>query len=107
MARSGRCTAVVAVEVLLVDTASPGVLTVPVLVTLLPAVAPTVPTIVIAGAVAPAASGPGLVHVTGVAALHVQPVPDAEVKVRSDGSGSVTVIVPTVAPVPTFCTDRV
>ena len=81
----------------------------PVLVIVLPLSAPpTVETIVMSGATAWPASGPGIVQVTSWPTWpHVHPVPLADLKVRPAGSESVTVTTPVVGAPPTFSTWRV
>ena len=76
------------------------------LVTMDAAFADTLTVSVIAGKLAPAASGVLLVQVN-VPNVHVQPEPDIAVAVSPAGSVSTTVTVALVEPVPAFCTVMV
>src|SRR5688572_31885286 len=114
MARSGPgapgaacATAVGSVAPLLAGFASPGVVTVAVLVTDGTAAAPTA-TVSAICRLPPGPIGPGVVQVTcWPAALQVQPGPTALTKLSPAGRVSVTVTTPAVALPPTFWTVSV
>jgi hypothetical protein len=90
---------------------SPSVFTVAVFLIVLgpPNITLTLTVMIRAGTPGPGASGPGFVQLTlnWVVAEQSHPVPDADTTRRPGGIGSVTVMGPVVASVPTFTIDRV
>jgi len=110
-ASSGRCTKITSLEVLFDGLESSSVDTVAVFLIVLgpPNITLTLTVIIRAGTLGSGASGPGFVQLTrsGVVAEQSHPVPDADTTRRPGGIGSVTVIGPVVASVPTFTIERV
>src|SRR2546428_10306498 len=100
---SAAVTMVESVAVLLDKLVSPAVETLAVLITLGTAAAAT-PTVRLKLVLPPADTGPAEKQVTVCPeARKLQPVPEPETKLKPVGSVSVTVMVPVVAPEPTFC----
>ena len=108
-ASSGRCTPITSLEVLFDGLESSSVDTVAVFLIVLGPPNMTLTRRVMIRAGSPGASGPGFVQLTrsGVVAEQSHPVPDADTTRRPGGIGSVTVIGPVVASVPTFTIERV